>query len=149
MDQKKQKPQANPSTGFKTGWTKEILEWQSETAKHSDFMKHLREDFFEHRVFALTPKGDVIDLPEGSTAIDFAYAVHSDIGDHVAGAKINGKLVPLDTKLSNRDVVEIDVKDSASPKRKWIDMAKTTLAKRKIRAHIKEHGNALEKLLTR
>lgn len=133
----------------KTGWTKELLEWQKELEPHKDFMKHLKEDFFEHRVFILTPKGDVIDLPEGSTTIDFAYAVHSDIGDHTAGAKVNGKLVPLDTKLRNRDVVEIDVKDSASPKRKWIDMAKTTLAKRKIRAHIKEYGSTLEKLLTR
>jgi GTP pyrophosphokinase len=133
----------------KTGWTKELLEWQKEIDQHQDFMKHLKEDFFEHRVFILTPKGDVIDLPEGSTSIDFAYAVHSDIGDHVAGAKINGKLVPLDTKLKNRDVVEIDVKETATPKRKWIEMAKTTLAKRKIKAHIKEHGSALEKLLTR
>ena len=133
----------------KTGWTKELLEWQKEVGKHQDFMKHLKEDFFEHRVFILTPKGDVIDLPYGSTPIDFAYAVHSDIGDHTAGAKVNGKLVPLDTLLNNRDVVEIDVKETASPKRKWIDMSKTTLAKRKIRAHIKEYGNALEKLLTR
>lgn len=133
----------------KTGWTRELLEWQKDIEKHKDFMKHLKEDFFENRVFIMTPKGDVIDLPEGSTPIDFAYAVHSDIGDHTAGAKVNGKLVPLNTKLNNHDVVEIEVKDSATPKRKWIDMAKTTLAKRKIRAHIKEHGNALEKLLTR
>lgn len=133
----------------KTGWTQELLEWQKETETHSEFMKHLKEDFFEHRVFILTPKGDVIDLPDGSTPIDFAYAVHSDIGDHTAGAKINGKLVPLETKLKNRDVVEIDVKDSASPKRKWLDMTKTTFARRKIRAHIKEHGSTLEKLFTR
>lgn len=133
----------------KTEWTKELLEWQKDVEHHKDFMKNLKSDFFQERVFVLTPKGDVIDLPRGSTAIDFAYAVHSDIGDHTAGAKVNGKLVPLHTVLNNRDVVEIEVKDSASPKRKWIDMAKTTLAKRKIRAHIKEHGNALEKLLTR
>lgn len=133
----------------KTGWTKELLEWQKDIEPHKDFMKHLKEDFFEHRVFILTPKGDVIDLPQGATPIDFAYAVHSRVGDRTAGAKINGKLMPLDTKLNNRDVVEIDIKDSASPKRKWIDMCKTTLAKRKIRTHIKEHGNALDKLLTR
>lgn len=133
----------------KTGWTKELMEWQKDVLHHEDFMKNLKNDFFENRVFALTPKGDVIDLPEGSTPIDFAYTVHSDIGDHVAGAKVNGKLVPLNTKLQNRDVVEIEVKDSASPKRKWIDMAKTTLAKRKIRNYIKEHGTALDKLLTR
>lgn len=133
----------------KTGWTKELLEWQKDVEHHKDFMKNLKSDFFEQRVFALTPRGDVIDLPDGSTAIDFAYAVHSDIGDHMAGAKINGKLVPLHTKLNNRDVVDIEVKESASPKRKWIDMAKTNLAKRKIRSYIKEHGNPLEKFLTR
>lgn len=133
----------------KTGWTQELLEWQQDTDKNQDFMKHLKDDFFQYRVFILTPKGDVIDLPEGSTPIDFAYAVHSDIGDHVAGAKVNGKLVPLDTILKNRDVVDIDVKENASPKRKWIDMAKTTLAKRKVRNYIKEHGGALDKFLTR
>jgi GTP pyrophosphokinase len=133
----------------KTGWTKELLEWQKDVDQHKEFMSNLKNDFFEHRVFALTPKGDVIDLPDGSTPIDFAYAVHSDIGDHVASAKVNGKMVPLDTKLNNRDVVNIEVKDSASPKRKWLDMAKTTLAKRKIRNYISEHGNALDKLLTR
>jgi GTP pyrophosphokinase len=133
----------------KTGWTKELLEWQKEVDKHQDFMKHLKDDFFQSRVFILTPKGDVIDLPEGSTTIDFAYAVHSDIGDHTAGAKVNGKLVPLETILKNRDVVEIEVKESASPKRKWIDMSKTTLAKRKVRAYIKEHGGPLDRLLTR
>ena len=133
----------------KTGWTKELLEWQQDITKNNDFMKHLKEDFFQYRVFILTPKGDVIDLPEGSTPIDFAYAVHSDIGDHVAGAKVNGKLVPLDTILKNRDVVDIDVKENASPKRKWIEMSKTALAKRKVRNYIKEHGGALDKFLTR
>lgn len=133
----------------KTGWTKELLEWQKDVSHHKDFMLNLHNDFFENRVFALTPKGDVIDLPEGSTPIDFAYTVHSDIGDHIAGVRVNGKMAPLDTILQNRDVVEIDVKESACPKRKWLDMTKTTLAKRKIRAYIKEHGNALDKLLTR
>jgi GTP diphosphokinase / guanosine-3',5'-bis(diphosphate) 3'-diphosphatase len=133
----------------KMSWTQELLEWQKDVEHHADFMKNLKNDFFQKRVFALTPKGDVIDLPEGSTAIDFAYAVHSDIGDHTAGAKINGKLVTLDTQLKNRDVIEIEVKETASPKRKWMDMARTNLAKRHIRNYIKEHGSTLEKLLTR
>lgn len=133
----------------KTGWTKELLEWQKDVSHHEDFMKNLHSDFFENRVFVLTPKGDVIDLPEGSTPIDFAYVVHSDIGDHLASAKVNGKMVPLNTKLQNRDVVEVETKDSAFPRRKWLDMTKTTLAKRKIRNFIKEHGNALDRLLTR
>jgi guanosine-3',5'-bis(diphosphate) 3'-pyrophosphohydrolase len=133
----------------KSGWTRDLLEWQKDVEHHQDFMANLKADFFEKRVFVLTPKGDVIDLPEGSTPIDFAYAVHSDIGDHTAGAKVNGKMVPLDLKLKNHDVVEIEVKESAYPKRKWIDMTRTTLAKRKVKNYIKENGTPLDKLLTR
>jgi GTP pyrophosphokinase len=133
----------------KTGWTRELLEWQKDVDHHKDFMQNLKTDFFEKRVFLLTPKGDVIDLPEGSTPIDFAYTVHSKIGDHIAGAKVNGKLMPLDTILQNRDVVEIEVRENATPKRKWLEMTRTTLAKRKIRNYIKEHGNPLDKFLTR
>jgi GTP pyrophosphokinase len=133
----------------RVGWTKDLIEWQKDVEHHKEFMKNLRTDFFETRVFVLTPKGDVIDLPEGSTPIDFAYAVHSKIGDHIAGVKVNGKLVPIETKLQNRDVVEIDVKESAFPKRKWIDIARTTMAKRKIRQYIRENGGLLDKFLTR
>jgi GTP pyrophosphokinase len=133
----------------KVGWTKDLLEWQKDVEHHKEFMKNLKTDFFEKRVFVLTPKGDVIDLPEGSTPIDFAYTVHSDIGDHIGGVKVNGKLVPINTKLENRDVVEIDVKENASPKRKWLDMVRTTLAKRKIRQYIRENGGFIDKFLTR
>lgn len=133
----------------KTGWTKELLEWQKDVDQHQEFIKNLRNDFFENRVFVLTPKGDVIDLPEGSTPIDFAYAVHSKVGDHIAGAKVNGKMVPLDIVLQSKDIVEIDTKESSSPKRKWLEMCKTTMAKRHIKAYIKEHGGALDKFLTR
>jgi GTP pyrophosphokinase len=133
----------------KIGWTKELIEWQKDVEHHQDFLKNLQTDFFQNRVFVFTPKGDVIDLPEGSTPIDFAYALHSKIGDKTSGAKINGRLLPLDTKLHNRDIVEIDVKESAAPNRKWIDMTKTTLAKRKIRQYIREHGGIIDKFLTR
>jgi guanosine-3',5'-bis(diphosphate) 3'-pyrophosphohydrolase len=133
----------------KVGWTKDLIEWQKDVEHHQEFMKNLKTDFFENRVFVLTPKGDVIDLPEGSTPIDFAYAVHSKVGDHIASAKINGKMSPLETKLSNRDVVDIEVKESAFPKRRWLEMTRTTLAKRKIRQYIREHGGLLDKFLTR
>lgn len=133
----------------KVGWTKDLIEWQKDVEHHQEFMRNLKTDFFENRVFVLTPKGDVIDLPEGSTPIDFAYAVHSKVGDHVAGVKVNGRLMPLETKLQNRDVVEIDVRDAASPKRKWLDFTRTTLAKRKIRQYIREHGGLIDKFLTR
>jgi GTP pyrophosphokinase len=133
----------------KTSWTKELLEWQKDVAHHKEFMTNLQTDFFQNRVFIFTPKGDVIDLPEGATPIDFAYSLHSKIGDRTSGAKVNGRLVPLDSKLNNRDVVEIEVKDTASPKRKWVDMAKTAQAKRKIRQYIREHGGLIDKFLTR
>ncbi len=84
-------------------------------------------------VFVFTPTGDVFDLPVDSTPIDFAYAIHSDIGDHVFAAKINGKLMPLDCILENGDIVEIQTRKGAHPTKKWLDSAKTTLARRHIR----------------
>jgi GTP pyrophosphokinase len=143
------KNKTKASIESKIGWTKDLLEWQKDVAHNGEFMKHLRTDFFEQRVFVFTPKGDVIDLPEGSTPIDFAYAIHSDIGNHIAGAKINGKLLPLDHTLKNNDVIEIDVRVAASPKRKWIDMCQTTFAKKRIRSYIKENGGVIEKFLTK
>ncbi|MFZ2038664.1 MAG: TGS domain-containing protein [Minisyncoccia bacterium] len=92
-----------------------------------------RADFFADRIFVFTPKGDVIDLPIKSTPVDFAYAIHSDIGNHVNGAKINGKMATLDTELKNNDIVQIITKESAKPSLKWLDHVVTTLAKRHIR----------------
>ncbi|TSC68500.1 MAG: (p)ppGpp synthetase I SpoT/RelA, partial [Parcubacteria group bacterium Gr01-1014_56] len=98
-----------------------------------DFETALHSDIFSHRAFVFTPKGDVVDLPTRATPIDFAYAIHSDLGDHVAGAKVNGKMVSLDTELHNGDIVTIQTKKNAHPKQKWLDFAKTTLARRHIR----------------
>lgn len=116
-------------------------EWLQELGNEEhdpDFETTLRSDIFTQRVFVFTPTGDVVDLPVHATPIDFAYAIHSDIGDHVFGAKINNKLVQLDTSLKNGDIVEIITKRAAHPKSKWLDFAKTTLARRHIR-------NAIEK----
>ncbi|MGH7141536.1 MAG: RelA/SpoT family protein [Minisyncoccia bacterium] len=117
-----------------------VPEWLAELGDQDeqDFEFAIRRDFFSHRVFVFTPKGDVVDLPSRSSPIDFAYAIHSDIGDHISGAKVNGKLVPLDTDLHNGDIVEIETRKSAHPTRKWLDVARTTLARRHIR-------NALDK----
>ena len=84
-------------------------------------------------MFVFTPNGDVIDLPATSTPIDFAYAIHSNLGDHLQGAKVNGKLVSFDTLLGNGEVVEIIRRDSAHPSPKWLDIARTSLARRHIR----------------
>lgn len=100
------------------------------------FMDDLRADFFSHRVFVFTPRGDVVDLPIDSSPIDFAYAIHSDIGDHIAGAKVNGKLAALDSKLRNGDIVEIETRDSAKPSNKWLDYAKTSMARKHISASL-------------
>jgi len=100
------------------------------------FMQEIREDFFSHRIFVFTPKGDVVDLPVSSTPIDFAYAIHSEIGDHISRAKVNGKLVSLDTELSNGDIVEIETKESAQPTKKWCDYVRTTMARKHIHQHL-------------
>lgn len=116
-------------------WIREITEaHQEDSPQTSEFLTSLKTDFFSHRVFVFTPKGDVIDLPINSSPIDFAYAVHSDIGNHIAGAKVNGKMTALDTKLKNGDIVEIVTKPGSRPTQKWLDFAKTTLAKKKIHA---------------
>jgi len=101
-------------------------------------MQTLKSDFFTHRVFVFTPKGDVIDLPVDSSPIDFAYAIHSDIGDHISGTKVNGKMVSLDTKLRNGDIVDIVTKSSCKPSQKWLAMSKTSLAHRHIRSSLQK-----------
>lgn len=114
-------------------WLAELAEAHTEVAGSEEFVEGLKEGFFSHRVFVFTPQGDVIDLPADSTPIDFAYAIHSDLGDHIQGAKVNGKLVSFDTTLGNGEVVEIIRRDSAHPSAKWLDLARTTLARRHIR----------------
>ena len=119
-------------------WIKELAEAREVSENSEEYLEDIKTDFFSYRVFVLTPKGDVIDLPAEATPIDFAYAIHSEIGDHMAGAKVNGKLVSLDTKLHNGDIVEITTKKSSKPSKKWLDFAKTTMAKKHIRAAIGE-----------
>ncbi len=120
-----------------------VPEWVEDLGEDDDddFETSIRSEIFDHRVFAFTPKGDVVDLPVRSSPIDFAYAIHSDIGNHISGAKVNAKLVPLDTQLHNGDIVEIITKRAGKPTKKWLDFAKTTLARRHIRAALeKEKG---------
>lgn len=96
-------------------------------------MEDLKTDFFEQRIFAFTPRGDVVDLPIGSSVVDFAYAIHSDIGNHISSVMVNNKIAALDTKLQNGDRVEVITKKNAKPNQKWLNYAKTTLAKKHIR----------------
>ncbi len=114
-------------------WLSELADAHAPVAGSEDFVQGLRQDFFSHRLFVFTPQGDVIDLPVHSTPIDFAYAIHSKLGDHMNGAKVNGKLVSFDTMLRNGDVVEILEKATARPTRKWLDYARTSMARRHIK----------------
>ena len=117
-------------------WLKQLHEWQKETEDPSEFLEALRFDLGSPEVFVCTPKGSVIALPGGSTPVDFAYSVHTDVGNRCAGAKVNGRLVPLETKLSNGDVVEVVTNKSltASPSRDWLNFVKSPRARSKIKA---------------
>ncbi|MGE5577319.1 MAG: RelA/SpoT family protein [Syntrophothermus sp.] len=123
----------------KIAWLRQILEWQKEMKDAHDFMETLKIDLFTHEVFVFTPKGDVKTLPSGSTPVDFAYAVHTDIGHRCIGAKVNGKIVPLDYKLHNGEFVEIlTSKTAEGPSQDWLNFVKTSRARSKIRQWLKE-----------
>jgi len=115
-------------------WVKQLREWQKEFQNPEEFLESLKIDFFKDRIFVFTPKGDVIDLPDGSTPVDFAYQVHSAIGEAAVGAKVNGKMSPLDFQLSSGDVVEILTQKNKMPSRDWLEFVKTASARKKITA---------------
>jgi guanosine-3',5'-bis(diphosphate) 3'-pyrophosphohydrolase len=130
-------PEATPEIDTKESipdWLHELAHAEQGSHESEEYLDTLKTDFFSHRVFVFTPKGDVIDLPVAATPIDFAYAVHSDLGNKMSGARVNGKMVSLDTALRNGDMVEVITKPSAHPSRKWHDIAKTNMAKKHIRA---------------
>ena len=104
----------------------------------AEFAEDAQTDFFSNRIFVFTPVGDVVDLPVGATPVDFGYAIHSEVGDHIFGAKVNKKLVQLDTELKNGDIVEIDTRKSSQPTAKWLNFVKTSLARRRIKASLEE-----------
>ena len=114
-------------------WISELATYEEPSKNHRLFRERLISDFFNHRIFVFSPKGDVVDLPIDSTPIDFAYSIHSDIGDRMTGSKVNGKLVSIDTKLHNGDIVFIMTSENAKPNRKWLGMTKTSMARRHIR----------------
>jgi GTP pyrophosphokinase len=118
-------------------WIKELAEWQKTIKDSSTYLKELRIDFFNDRIFVFTPKGDVKDLPHGSTPINLAYSVHSYIGDHARGAKVDGQIKGLDYHLRNGQVIEILVnKNQKGPNPDWLKFVKSASAKEKIRNYI-------------
>ncbi len=117
-------------------WVKELVNWQK-NIDNKAVVDGLGTDFFSDRIFVYTPQGEVKDLPVGATPIDFAYAIHTDIGNTLAGAKVNGKMVEISYHLQNGDICEIIVKKGGRPKRDWLEFSKTSLARSKIRSAVR------------
>ena len=123
----------------KLAWLRDMLEWQKETSDAEEFIEGFKINLFTDEIFLFTPKGVVIDLPNGATPIDFAYRIHTDIGNACVGAKVNGKIVPLDYKLKTGEIVEIITSSSAKgPNMDWLNIAKSNQAKSKIRSWFKK-----------
>jgi guanosine-3',5'-bis(diphosphate) 3'-pyrophosphohydrolase len=144
---KNQEKQNSKRTRYGSPSAPEWLDGLDEGSVESDpdFETSIKSDLFTHHVFVFTPKGDVVDLPSHSSPIDFAYAIHTNIGDHVFGAKVNGKMVSLDTELHNGDIVEIETRKSSKPSEKWMNMVKTSLARRRIRSVVEHEEKAKQK----
>ncbi len=123
-------------------WLREIFERQGEEADSREFMHSLKLDLFKDEVYVYTPAGDVKELPEGATPLDFAFLIHTKVGHHCSGAKINGKLAPLGTELKNGDVVEIVTDPARNPNRDWLKMVKTARARSRIQHYLRTEERA-------
>ncbi|MDD3679709.1 MAG: RelA/SpoT family protein [Candidatus Shapirobacteria bacterium] len=123
----------------KMAWVQQLAAWQDEIIDSGDFIASVKFDALKHRIFVFSPKGDAFDLPDGATPVDFAYAVHTNMGHQACGAKVNGRMVSLDYQLKNGEIVEILLnRNRKKPASSWLDFAKTRLAKRKIKAAVRE-----------
>jgi len=119
------------------GWLRQMLEWQQDLRDSSDYLNLVKVDLFPDEVYVFTPEGDVKELPRDATPIDFAFAVHSDVGMHCNGARVNGRLVPLKTALNNGDIVEIITSAAQRPSKDWLKYVRTSKARNKIRQFVK------------
>jgi GTP pyrophosphokinase len=137
-------PQAGvrPEDPQRFAWLKQLVEWQQNLQDPQEFLQTLKGDLFSDEVYVFTPKGDLLSFPEGATVIDFAYRIHSEVGHHCAGARVNGKLVPLRYRLQSGDTVEIVTTAHQTPSKDWLKIVKTPRAAQKIRTWIKQQQRA-------
>ncbi len=133
---KEGKFESNKGDGFE--WVNRLLEWQKDLSDPNEFLETVKIDLFEEDVFVFTPKGEVRVLTFNSTPLDFAYAIHTDVGNHCVGAKVNGKIVPLKHRLKSGDTVQIITSNSQTPSKDWLKIARSSRAKAKIRSFIKQ-----------
>ncbi|MDF2500217.1 MAG: (p)ppGpp synthetase SpoT/RelA [Anaerosporomusa subterranea] len=134
----KEGPRGDKDFDQKLSWLRQLLDWQQDLRDPREFMETLKLDVFSDEVFVFTPKGDVIDLPAGSIPIDFAYRIHTDVGHRCVGARVNGKIVPLENKLSNGDIVEIITSKQSGPSRDWLNIVGSSETRNKIRQWFKK-----------
>ena len=120
-------------------WVRQLMEWQREMSDPNEFMSTLKIDLYPEEVYTFTPKGKVVVLPKDASPIDFAYAIHTDVGNSTTGAKVNGRIVPLRTKLRNGDIVEITTQTGHAPSRDWLSFTKSSRARNKIKHWLNEH----------
>ncbi len=130
-------------------WLRQLLEWQQEMKDPREFMETVKVDLFPEEVYVFTPKGDVKALPEGSTPIDFAYAIHTEVGHHCVGARVNGKLVPLRQSLRQGDIVEIVTSQTQKPSRDWLKVVRSSRARSKIKQWLRTEERARSVILGR
>jgi guanosine-3',5'-bis(diphosphate) 3'-pyrophosphohydrolase len=123
-------------------WLRQMLEWQQQLQDPQEFLRSVKEDLFTEEVFVFTPKGDLLNFPVGATVIDFAYRIHTEVGHHCAGARVNGRIVPLRYQLESGDTVEIVTTGNQAPSKDWLKIVKTSKAKDRIRAYVKTQQSA-------
>ncbi len=134
----KEKSESDKDFEEKLSWLRQLLDWQRELPDAREFMESLKIDLFSDRVYVFTPRGDVVELPSGSVPIDFAYRVHTDVGHQCVGAKVNGRIVPLDYRLNTGDIVEILTSKGSGPSRDWLNLVETSQARNRIRQWFKK-----------
>ncbi|NCO57086.1 MAG: GTP pyrophosphokinase [Nitrospirae bacterium CG18_big_fil_WC_8_21_14_2_50_70_55] len=143
----KEGDKAKKSTEAQFLWLRQLLEWQQDVTNNREFMRSVRTDLFEEEVYVFTPTGEVKELPRGATPVDFAYAVHSEVGHHCVGAKIDGRLIPLRQPLTNGVTVEIVTSPTQHPRKEWLTFVVSSRARNRIRHHLnQEHARRAEEI---